>query len=152
MHSFCLFFALPFLYIYICSLTTCCTHTLWYGQYARGLSTPQYGVRSPNTFTSAAPQTYSSICIGSESCLGSIVGFARLLCFGTLRSIISAKVALGELLRLCPSWAGLSTSVEKAKTDRHDEARAGRCSRGFRVPKDLCRLERGVGFVRPRRG
>ena len=131
---------------------TCCTRTLWYGQYARGLSTPQYGVRSPNTFTSAAPRTYSIICIGSESCLGSIVGFARLLCFGTLRSVISAKVALGELLRLCPSWAGLSTSVEKAKTDRHDEARAGRCSRGFRVPKNLCHLERGVDFVRPRRG
>ena len=30
--------------------------------------------------------------------LGSIVGFARLPCFGTLRSVISAKVALGELL------------------------------------------------------
>ena len=72
-------------------------------RYARGFSTPQHGVRSPNTFTSAAPRTYSIICIGSESCFGSIVGFARLLCFGTLRSVISAKVALGELLRLCPS-------------------------------------------------
>src|SRR4051812_12123424 len=91
------------------------------------------------------------ICISSESCLWSIVGFARLPCFGTLRSVISAKVALGELLRLCPGSAGLSTSVEKAKTDCHDKARAGRCSRGFLVPKDLCRLERGVGFVRPRR-
>ena len=123
-------------------------YTLVRPKYARGFSTPQHGVRSPNTLTSAAPRTYSIICIGSESCLGSIVGFARLLCFGTLRSVISAKVALGELLWLCPSWAGLSTSVEKAKTDRHDKARAGRCSRGFRVPKDLCRLERGVGFVR----
>ena len=43
----------------------------------------------------------------------------------------SAKVALGELLRLCPGSAGLSTLVEKAKTDYHDKARAGRCSRGF---------------------
>ena len=51
--------------------------------------------------------------------------------FGALRSAISAKVALGEPLRLCPSWAGPSTSVEKAKTDYHDEARVGRCSRGF---------------------
>ena len=42
-----------------------------------------------------------------------------------------AKVALGELLRLCPGSAGLSTSVEKAKTECHDKARAGRCSRGF---------------------
>ena len=145
------FLLLHSFFIYICSLMTWCICMLWYVQYARGLSTPQYGVRSPNTFTSAAPRTYSMICISSESCLWSNVGFARLLCFGTLRSVISAKVALGELLRLCPSWAGLSTSVEKAKTDRHDEARVGRCSRGFRVPKDLCRLERGVGFVRPRR-
>ena len=43
--------------------------------------------------------------------------------FCALRSAISAKVALGEPLRLCPSSAGLSTSVEKAKTDCHDEAR-----------------------------
>ena len=82
-----------------------------------------------------APQTYSIICISSESCLGSIVGFARLPCFGTLRSAISAKVALGELLRLCPGSAGLSTSVEKAKTDCHDKARAGRCSRGLKSLK-----------------
>ena len=87
-----------------------------------GAYVPRIMVWSPNTFTSVAPRTYSTICIGSESCLGSIVGFARLLCFGTLRSIISAKVALGELLRLCPSWAGPSTSVEKAKTDCHDKA------------------------------
>ena len=90
------------LFTNICSLMTCCTRTLWYGQYARGLSTPQYGVRSPNTSSSAAPRTYSIICIGSESCLGSIVGFARLLCFGALRFTILAKVALGEPLRLCP--------------------------------------------------
>ena len=119
------------LYIYICSLMTPCNRTLWYGQYTRGLRTPQYGVKSPNTFTSAAPRTYSIICISSESCLWSNVGFARLLCFATLLSALSAKVALGELLQLCPSSAGLSTSVEKAKTDCHDKARAGRCSRGF---------------------
>ena len=78
-------------------------YTLVRPKYARGFSTPQYGVRSPNTLTSAAPRTYSIICIGSESCLGSIVGFARLLCLGALSSAISAKVALGEPLRLCPS-------------------------------------------------
>ena len=88
-------------------------------------------MRSPNTFDSAAPRTYSIICISSGSCLGSIVGFSRLLCFGTLRSAILAKVALGELLRLCSGAAGLSTSVEKAKTDCHDKARVGRCSRGL---------------------
>ena len=92
-------------------------------KYTRGLCFPHHGVISPNTFTSAAPRTYSIICISSESCLWSNVGFARLLCFGTLRSALSAKVALGELLRLCPGSAGLSTSVEKAKTDYHDKAR-----------------------------
>ena len=110
-------------FLYICSFMTCCIRTLWYDQHTRGLSTPQYGVRSPNTFTSAAPRTYSIICISSESCLWSIVGFPRLPCFGALRSAISAKVALGELLRLCPGSAGLSTLVEKAKTDCHDKVR-----------------------------
>ena len=87
----------------MCSLMTPCNRTLWYGQYTRGLSTPHYGVRSPNTFPSVAPQTYSIICISSESCLRSIIGFARLPCFGTLCSVVSAKVALGEPLRLRPS-------------------------------------------------
>ena len=127
---------------------TPCNRTLWYGQYTRGLSTPQYGVRSPNTFTSAAPRTYSIICISSESCLWSNVGFAWLLCFGTLGSALSANVALGELLRLCPGSVGLSTSVEKAKTDCHDKARDWSLFERFQVPKDLCRLERGVGPVR----
>ena len=125
-----------------------CNRTFWYGQYTMGLNTPQYGVRSPNTFTSTAPRTYSIICISYESCLWSIVGFARLPCLGTLHSAIWAKVALGELLRLCPSSAGLSTSVEKAKTDCHDKARDWSLFERFRVPKDLCRLERGVGSVR----
>ena len=49
----------------------------------------------------------------------------------TAVSAISAKVALGELLRLCPGSSGLSTSIEKAKTDCHDKARVGRCSRGL---------------------
>ena len=92
-------------------------------------------MKSPNTFTSAAPQTYSIICISSKSCLWSNVGFARLLCFGTLRSTLSAKVELGELLRLCPGSAGLRTSVEKAKTDCHDKARVGRYSRGLKSLK-----------------
>ena len=61
---------LHYLFINKCSLTTCCTRTTRYGQNTLGaFSTPQYGVRSPNTFTSAAPRTYSIICIGSESCV-----------------------------------------------------------------------------------
>ena len=69
----------------------------------RGLCSPHHGAVSPNTLTSAAPRTYSIICISSKSCLGSIVGFARLPCFGNLRSVVSAKVALGEPLQLRPS-------------------------------------------------
>ena len=106
-------------------------------------------MKSPNTFTSAAPRTYSIICISSKSCLWSNVGFARLLCFGTLRSTLSAKVVLGELLRLCPGSAGFSTSVEKAKTNCHDKARDWSLfGEVFRVPKDLCRLGRGPSPVR----
>ena len=55
---------------------------------------------------SSAPRTYSIIWISSESCLGSIVGFARLPCFAALCSSISAKAAQGELLRLCPGSSG----------------------------------------------
>ena len=62
--------------------------------------------KSEHLHGSSAPRTYSIICISSESCLGSIVGFAQLLCFGTLRAAISAKVAQGELLRLCPGSSG----------------------------------------------
>ena len=103
MHSVSLLLHYPFFFFLVCLFTTNCTRTFWYDQYARGFSIPhKYGVRSPNTFDNAAPRTYSIICISSESCLGSIVGFARLPCFRTLRSAISAKVVLGELLRLCP--------------------------------------------------
>ena len=63
-------------------------------------------IKSEHLHGSSAPRTYSIICISSESCLGSIVGFARLPRFGTLCSAISAKVALGELLRLCPGSSG----------------------------------------------
>ena len=96
-----IYFCITFLYMFLNDMLH--PYTLVRPKYSRGFSTPQHGVRSPNTLTSAAPRTYSIICIGSESCLGSIVGFARFLCFGALRSTISAKVALREPLRLCPS-------------------------------------------------
>src|SRR3954468_782471 len=123
MHSFLsIFCIIPFEYMCLLHNMIAPVHH-GTANHARGFITLLSGVRSPYTFTSAAPRTYSTICIGSESRFGSIVGFAWLLCFGALRSAISAKVALGEPLRLCPSSAGLSTSVEKAKTDCHDEAR-----------------------------
>ena len=74
---------------------------------------------------------------------------APLLSSATLHSALSAKVALAELLRLCPGSAGLSTSVEKAKTNCHDKARDWSLfGEVFRVPKDLCHLGRGAGPVR----
>ena len=73
---------------------------------SNGICTPRYAlicqglhcthnttIKSEDLHGSSAPRTYSIICISSESCLGSIVGFARLPCFGTFRSTISAKVA-----------------------------------------------------------
>ena len=147
MHSINLLLHYPSFFL-VCLFTAICTRTFWHDQYARGFTIPhQYGVRNPNTFDDAVPRTYNTICISSESCLWSNVGFARLLCFGTLRSALS--VALGELLRLCPGSTGLSTSVEKAKTDCH--GKAGDWSlfgEVFQVPKDLCCFGRGAGPVR----
>ena len=99
--TFLLIIAFLFIHMFIYDMSH--PYTLVRLKHTRGLCFPHHGVISPNTFTSAAPRTYSTICIGSESCLGSIVGFARLPCFGTLCSVISAKVALGEPLRLRPS-------------------------------------------------
>ena len=59
----------------------------------------------PNTLGSVRRREFGLICISSESCLWSNVGFARLLCFAALRSVISANAAPGELLRLCPGSA-----------------------------------------------
>ena len=96
MHHFSLIIAFLFTHMFINDISH--PYIIGTAEYARGSRSPHYGVISPNTFTSAAPRTYSIICIGSESCLGSIVGFARLPCFGTVRSVPSAKVALGEPL------------------------------------------------------
>ena len=94
----------------------------WHRPRQNFLRVPRHqGLRA--LFGSGRRLVLGRICISSESCLWLNVGFGRLLCFGTLRSALSAKVALGELLRLCPGSAGLSTSVEKAKTDCHDKAR-----------------------------
>ncbi len=77
-------------------------YTLVRPKYARGFSTPQYGVRSPNTLTSAAPRTYSIICIGSESCLGSIVGLpGSCACYLTFRSIPSIWCEKSEHFNKC---------------------------------------------------
>ena len=81
--------------------------TSQYALICQGLHyTHNTAIKSEYLHGSSTPWTYSIICISSKSCLGSIVGFARLPCFGTLRSAISAKVAQGELLRLCPGSSG----------------------------------------------
>ena len=63
---------------------------------------------------------------------------ARLLSSATLRSALSAKVAPGELLRLCPSSAGRAPQERKPKTDCHDIARDWSTTRPtigmFRIP------------------
>ena len=50
----------------------------------------------------------------------------------TLRFAISARVVKGELLRLCPSLNRMNTSVEKAKTNCHDAARASQLFGGLK--------------------
>ena len=75
------------------------------GLITKGASTRLKSQR-PNTLGSVRRREFGLICISSESCLWSNVGFSRLLCFGTLRSALSAKVAPGELLRLCPGSSG----------------------------------------------
>ena len=72
------------------------SHASCYARLCQGLHST--AIKSDHLFGRSAPRTYSTICISSESCLGSLVGFARLPCFGTLRSVPSAKVALGELM------------------------------------------------------
>ena len=62
----------------------------------------QYMLQSPNTFGSVQRREFGLICINSESCLGSNVGFARFLGLPPYIPFSSAKVALGEPLRLCP--------------------------------------------------
>ena len=86
---------------------------------SNGIRTPRYAlichglhcthntaIKSEHLLGRSAPRTYNIICISSESCLGSNVGFARLPCFAALRSAISAKAAQGQLLRLCPGSSG----------------------------------------------
>ena len=133
---------LLYIYICVCSLMTPCNRTLWYGKYTRGLRTPQYGVKSPNTFTSTTPRSYSIICISSESCLWSNVGFARLLCFGTLRSAISAKVALGELLYCVPVLPDEHLSTESRKLIVMIRRELVNYLRGCKILKDFFRIMR----------
>ena len=72
---------------------------LCYASICQGLlHTHNTAIKSEHLHGNSAPQTYSIICISSESCLGSTVGIARPPCFGALCSVISAKVAQGELL------------------------------------------------------
>ena len=80
-------------------------HGTYYG--ARGFITPRITVIKVRTLFqySSAPRTYSIICIGSESCLWSIVGLPS-SCATTLHSAISARLVKGELLRLCPGSSG----------------------------------------------
>ena len=71
-----------------------------------GCYSAQYMLQSPNTFGSVRRHEFGLLCISSESCLWSNVGFSRLL--GSLPYVpfLLAKAAKGELLRLCPGYPG----------------------------------------------
>ena len=60
---------------------------------------------------------------------------ARLPCFGTLRSAISAKVAVGELLRLYPGSSDEHLGRESQKLTVVIRRETGRCSRGLKSLK-----------------
>ena len=76
-----------------------------YRVHNEGHYSAQYILQSPNTFGSVRHREFGLICISSESCLWSNVGFARLLGLPPYVPLLSAKVAKGELLRLCPDYS-----------------------------------------------
>ena len=68
------------------------------GVHYQGPCSARYMLKRPNTLGSVRRREFGLICISSESCLWSNVGFARLPCFAALRSAPSANAAPGELL------------------------------------------------------
>ena len=93
-----------------------CTHTLSYALLCQGLHrAPQYGnkVRTLLQY-SLAPRTYSIICIGSESCLWSIVGLSGSCAYYlTFRYI--GYGSKGRTTAIVSRFFRTSTSVEKAE-------------------------------------
>ena len=72
-----------------------------------GSRQPIFFYKRPNTLGSVRRHEFGRICISSESCLWSKnVGFAWLLGLPPYVPLLSAKVAKGELLRLCPGYSG----------------------------------------------
>ena len=72
----------------------------------KGHSSAHFMLQSLNTFGSVRRHEFGLICISSESCLWSNVGFARLLGLPPYVPFLSAKAAKGELLLLCPGYSG----------------------------------------------
>ena len=68
---------------------TFCNRTLWYVLFATGSPLPHNtAIKSEHLHGRSAPRTHSIICIGSESCLGSIVGLpGSCACYPTFRYI-----------------------------------------------------------------
>ena len=93
-----------------------CTHTLSYALLCQGLHrAPQYGnkVRTLLQY-SLAPRTYSIICIGSESCLWSIVGLSGSCAYYlTFRYI--GYGSKGRTTAIVSWFIRMTTSVEKSK-------------------------------------
>ena len=77
-----------------------------YRVHNKGHYSAQYKLQSSKTFGSARRHEFGLICISSESCLWSNVGFARLLGLPPYVPFLFAKAAKGELLWLCPGYSG----------------------------------------------
>ena len=92
-----------------CLFITNSSRTYWYDQLARGFSVPHNTTRKVRTLSTVRHPELIAL---YTSCLGSIVGFARLPCFGTLRSAISATVAVENYYNCAPVHLGKHLSRE----------------------------------------
>ena len=81
-------------------------HIWKYRVHNEGRYSARYTLQSPNNLGSVRRREFGLICMSSESCLWSNVGFARLLGLLPYVLLLSAKAAKGELLRLCPGYSG----------------------------------------------
>ena len=113
-------------------------HALCYARLCQGLHST--AIKSDHLLGRSAPRTYSTICISSESCLGSLVGFARLPCFGTLHSVPSTKVRWENYYDCVPDLPDEHLSRESRKPTVMMQRELVSCSRGCKILKDLFRI------------
>ena len=94
---------------------------------------------------SSAPRTYSIICIGSESCLRSIVGLPGSCAYYlTFRYI--GKDSKGRTTAIVSRFIRMSTLVEKAENWLSWCGESRSTLRRFQIDRDFFRIMRGIGF------